>query len=83
MEIQIPKRIDIISKEEDIKIMNAVQKFFNKSAKNKPKTKKAIINSFKSILKLSDDHIEKLINVLVSQKKLSIDNLGKVNYPKK
>ena len=83
LEIQIPKRIDIISKEEDIKILNTVQKFFNKSAKNKPKTKKAIINSFKSILKLSDNHIEKLINVLVSQKKFSIDNLGKVNYPKK
>lgn len=72
----------IVSKEEDVKIMQAVNTFFNKCAKNKPSTKKALSNSFKSTLKLSDKQIEKLIQVLIDKKKFTISDVGKITYKK-
>ncbi|WP_416190989.1 PIN domain-containing protein [Neisseria sp. CCUG12390] len=72
----------IVSKEEDIKIMQAVTAFFNKCAKNKPSTQKALSNSFKSALKLSDKQIEKLIQVLIDKKKFTVSDTGKVTYKK-
>lgn len=72
----------IVSKEEDVKIMQAVNTFFNKCAKNKPSTQKALSNSFKSVLKLSDKQIEKLIQVLIDKKKFTISDVGKITYKK-
>lgn len=72
----------IVSKEEDVKIMQAVNTFLNKCAKNKPSTQKALSNSFKSVLKLSDKQIEKLIQVLIDKKKFTISDVGKITYKK-
>lgn len=72
----------IVSKEEDVKIMQAVNTFFNKCAQNKPSTQKALSNSFKSALKLSDKQIEKLIQVLIDKKKFTVSDTGKINYKK-
>lgn len=80
--VPIPSQSVIVSKEEDAKIMQKVAEFFNKSAKNKPSSIKALTNSFKSILKLSDKQIEKLIKVLVDKKKFTVGETGKLSYKK-
>lgn len=80
--VAIPPQTIIVSKEEDVKIMQAVNAFFNKCAKNKPSTQKALSNSFKSVLKLSDKQIEKLIQVLIGKKKFTVSDTGKITYKK-
>ena len=80
--VPIPSRSIIVSKEEDVKIMQKVAEFFNKSAKNKPASVKTLTNSFKSTLKLSDKQIEKLIKVLVDKKKFVVGTTGKITYKK-
>ncbi len=80
--VPIPSQSIIVSKEEDVKIMQKVAEFFNKSAKNKPASVKTLTNSFKSTLKLSDKQIEKLIKVLVDKKKFAVGTTGKITYKK-
>nr|WP_165009947.1 PIN domain-containing protein [Neisseria yangbaofengii] len=80
--VPIPSQSIVVSKEEDVKIMQKVAEFFNKSAKNKPASLKALTNSFKSTLKLSDKQIEKLIRVLVDKKKFAVGETGKITYKK-
>ncbi|OSI12362.1 PIN domain-containing protein [Neisseria canis] len=72
----------IINAEEDVSIMQKVNQFFTKCTKNKPASKKALGNSFKSTLKLKDAQIEKLIQVLISQNKFNITETGKIVYLK-
>lgn len=82
LSLQIPPQTVIVSKEEDQKIMQTVAAFFNKCAKNKPQSKKALINSFKSLLKLTEQQIEKLIQVLIGKKKFTVSDTGKITYAK-
>ncbi|QEY24466.1 hypothetical protein [Neisseria animalis] len=65
-----------------MQIMQKVSAYFKKFAKNKPSSRSALRNSFQSVLKLSDKKIEKLINRLVHEKKISISNTGKISYLK-
>ncbi|MCS4533212.1 PIN domain-containing protein [Neisseria montereyensis] len=76
------QQLIIINPEEDIKIMQTVGKFFNKHAKNKPSTKKALLNAFKSFLKLQDKQVETLIQILIAQSKLTVGETGKIVYKK-
>lgn len=80
--VKIPSQATIVSQSEDIQIMQSVGIFFNKCAKNKPQTRKALSNSFKSLLKLNDKQIEKLIQVLIDKKKFTVSETGKITYKK-
>ncbi|WP_373795944.1 PIN domain-containing protein [Neisseria dentiae] len=75
-----PAQPIIVNNQEDVKIIQAANQFFTKCAKNKPTSKKALVNSFKATLKLQDQQIETLIQVLTAQKKFTIGETGKITY---
>lgn len=69
-----------VGKEVNAEMVDKAKKFFAKSAKNKPGSKKALANSFKSALKLDDKQIENLIGVLAAQKMFNVQDTGKIVY---
>ncbi|MCQ9325644.1 hypothetical protein [Neisseria dentiae] len=75
-----PAQPIIVNNQEDVKIIQAANQFFTKCAQNKPTSKKALVNSFKATLKLQDQQIETLIQVLTAQKKFTIGETGKITY---
>ena len=66
---------------EDSQILKKVNQLFTKSAKNRPGNRKALANSLKATLKIQNQEVEQLIQVLVKRKKFSINDGGKVVYP--
>ncbi|WP_373742051.1 PIN domain-containing protein [Neisseria sp.] len=75
-----PADVPAVGKEVEMEIVNKAKKFFAKSTKNKPGSKKALANSFKAALKLDDKQIEKLIGVLAAQKMFTVQDTGKIVY---